>query len=51
MTFTSLDAAFQSLPESSQNRLLDVRVEMCIFDQRQLEAYDTACLTCAHRHG
>lgn len=51
LTFEAIDKAFRSLPMSSQHQLLQRfkkhNLEMCIFEETSLAAYQAACPTCA----
>lgn len=51
LTFEAIDKAFRSLPMSSQHHLLQRfkkhKLEMCIFEETSLAAYQAACPTCA----
>jgi len=50
LTFQALEKAFRSLPESSQEHLLqrfkDHKLEMCIFQESDLPSYEAACSSC-----
>lgn len=50
LTFEALEKAFRSLPESSQEHLLqrfkDHVLEMCIFQESDLPSYEAACASC-----